>query len=129
MKAAVGSLPMLQQKLKKLKTASAQLAQVTNRLFVTLEGRGVLRTAPESFNLSANSTTKDELSPEYIRTFRTVDFCGRILLSRFEVLQLPYMIQTQQRERMISGRSVSGLPNLHKFPSNAPKGRPLAVYS
>ena len=84
LKAASSALPFLLQKIKSLGTAAAQLAQVTNRLITTLEGKGILRTAPEAFNLSGKSNNKDELQAEFVRTFRSVNFNGSELLSRLE---------------------------------------------
>ena len=51
LKAASSALPFLCQKVKAMQSASAQLAHLTNRLICTLEGKGILRSAPESFNL------------------------------------------------------------------------------
>ncbi len=84
LKAASSSLPFLLQKLKNLKTAAAQLASVTNRLITTLEGKGILRSAPESFNLCGKSCHQDELNAEFVRTFRSVTFPGSEYLQRHE---------------------------------------------
>ena len=86
LKAASSSLPFLEQKLKGAATAAAQVAQVTNRLITTLEGKGVLRSAPESFNLCGHSKPEDQLFPEFIRTFRSKDFNGSELLGRLELV-------------------------------------------
>jgi hypothetical protein len=86
LKAASSALPFLLTKLQKLHTASAQLALVTNRLITTLEGKGILRSAPEAFNLCGKSLPKDELNAEFVRTFRTVNFCGSEYLQRLELV-------------------------------------------
>ena len=86
LKAASSSLPFLLQKMKAASKAAHQLAMVTNRLLVTLEGKGMLRTATESFNLCGNSVKKDELRPEFIRTFRHVTFAGWAYLETLEQL-------------------------------------------
>jgi hypothetical protein len=59
---------------------------VTNRLITTLEGKGILRSAPEAFNLCGKSLPKDELNAEFVRTFRTVNFCGSEYLQRLELV-------------------------------------------
>ncbi len=49
LKKSVGALPLLQEKLteRKLTSASHQLSHVVNRMFTTLESKGILRTATE----------------------------------------------------------------------------------
>ena len=73
---SVGSLPLLKQKLEKrgVRSASAQLAHVCNKMFTTLESKGILRTAPEEFMLASQYRPDDELFAEFIRTFRTTFF-------------------------------------------------------
>ena len=46
-KKSVSTLPLMREKLenRNLKSASAQLAHVVNRMFTTLEGKGILRVA------------------------------------------------------------------------------------
>ena len=77
-----GSLPLLKQKLETrgVRAASAQLAHVCNKMFTTLESKGILRTAPEEFMLASQYRPDDELFAEFIRTFRTTFF--RSLLRR-----------------------------------------------
>merc|ERR1712020_682437 len=71
-KKSVATLPLLQEKLetRELKTASSQLAHVVNRMFTTLEGKGILRMATEEFLLSSRYKPHDPLAAEFIRTFR-----------------------------------------------------------
>ena len=49
LKKSIAALPFLKQKLahRDIKSASVQLAHVTNRMFTTLEGKGVLRASTE----------------------------------------------------------------------------------
>ena len=70
-KRSVSTLPLLQEKLEArgLKSASAQLAHVVNRMFTTLESKGILRVATEEFLLSSRYKAHDPLAAEFIRTF------------------------------------------------------------
>ena len=63
---------------------SQQLAQITNRMFSDLEAKGVLLSAPEDFNLAAHANDTDELHAEFIRTFRSVSFCGHQFVNRYD---------------------------------------------
>ena len=87
-KKSVGTLPLLQEKLeaRELKTASSQLAHVVNRMFTTLEGKGILRMATEEFLLSSRYKPHDPLAAEFIRTFRHRNFPGKFFLDRYEAL-------------------------------------------
>ena len=53
LKKSISTLPLLQQKVegRGVKSASTQLAHVVNRMFTTLEGKGILRVATEEFLL------------------------------------------------------------------------------
>ena len=55
LKKSISTLPLLQQKVegRGVKSASTQLAHVVNRMFTTLEGKGILRVATEEFLLSS----------------------------------------------------------------------------
>ena len=87
LKKSIGSLPLLKQKLaKRGDSASRQLAAVCNRMFTTLESKGILRTAPEEFMLASQYRPDDELFAEFIRTFRTTYFFGRYYVERFDAL-------------------------------------------
>ena len=59
-------------------------AQLVNRMFTTLEGRGKLRTAAEEYNLGANHKEGAETHQEYISTFTPEIFNGHDLLNRLE---------------------------------------------
>ena len=85
-KKSVATLPMLGDKLRTKKNASAQLAHVANRMFTTLEPKGILRSAPEEFMHAALYKPTDELASEFIRTFRHQYFWGLPLLKRFEAM-------------------------------------------
>ena len=87
-KKSVSTLPLLQQKLedRQLKTASAQLAHIVNRMFTTLEGKGILRACTEEFLLSSRYKPHDPLAAEFIRTFRHQNFPGKFFLDRYEAL-------------------------------------------
>ena len=88
LKLAARALPLLLNKLKKI-PYSSQLAQLVNRMFAVLEGRGKLRTAAEEFNLAANHRNCDELNAEFISSFRTGSFPGIELLNRCEYERYP----------------------------------------
>eukprot|EP00973_Karenia_brevis_P000949 129634-Karenia_brevis.AAC.1 len=80
LKKSVGALTPLQEKLehRNLKSASAQLAHVTNRMFLTLEGKGILRMATEEFLLASRYKAHEPLSAKLIRTFRHQEFMANI---------------------------------------------------
>ena len=67
LRSSVNALPLMAQKLKQreLKRGSAQLAHVVNRMFTTLESKGILRTAPEEFMLSSLYKAHDPLAAEF----------------------------------------------------------------
>ena len=86
LKSSVKALPLLKQKLqgKQLQRGSAQLAHVVNRMFTTLESKGILRSAPEEFMLAALRKPHDELAAEFFRTSRHEFFFGKQLLSLYD---------------------------------------------
>ena len=84
LKVAKRALPQLTSKLNLL-NVSAQKAQLVNRLFSVLEGRGKLRTAAEEYNLSANYREQAPEHAEYICTFTKEMFNGHELLNRLEL--------------------------------------------
>ena len=88
LKKSIQALPLLQEKLKtrKLSGASHQLAHVVNRMFTTLESKGILRTGTEEFALASGHHSTDKLAAEFIRTFREESFPGRLFLERVESL-------------------------------------------
>ena len=88
LKKSVSTLPLFQEKLEQrdLKSASAQLAHVVNRMFTTLESKGILRVASEEFLLASRYKPHDSLAAEFIRTFRHQNFPGKFFLDRFEAL-------------------------------------------
>ena len=67
LRSSVKALPPMAQKLKQrqLKRGSAQLAHVVNRMFTTLESKGILRTAPEEFMLSSLYKAHDPLAAKF----------------------------------------------------------------
>ena len=88
LKETIKANPFLQAKLKaKQHAPSAQLALVTNRMFTSLEGKGILRTAVEEFLLASEYSPFDELAAEFLRTFRHVLFWGKPYLDRLDSLQ------------------------------------------
>ncbi len=66
---------------------SHQLAQVVDHMFADLEAKGVLRSAPEEFNLAAHANAKDELNAEFIRTFVSQTFPGFRYLDQLKLVQ------------------------------------------
>jgi hypothetical protein len=88
LKKSVEALPHLQEKLeaRALPGASHQLAHVCNRVFTTLEGKGILRTGTEEFMLASGYKENDELAAEFVRTCRHTLFHGRFFMERFDAL-------------------------------------------
>ena len=88
LKKSISTLPLFHEKLagREVKTASAQLAHVVNRMFTTLESKGILRAAPEDFLLASRYKPHDPLAAEFIRTFRSRNFPGNLFVERYEVL-------------------------------------------
>ena len=84
---SIDALPLLQQKLESRQlNAGSQLAHVCNRFFSVLESKGILRTATEEFLLASKYSPHDELSAEFIRTFRERRFMGMSYLQRYELV-------------------------------------------
>jgi len=88
LKRSIDALPLLQEKLqnRSLK-ASAQLAHVCNSFFSVLESKGILRMATEEFLLASRYRPNDELSAEFVRTFRHQIFSGAYYLQRYDSLK------------------------------------------
>ena len=87
-KKSIAALAPLKNKLQHRQLhASAQLAHVVNRMFVTLEGRGILRACTEEFMLAARSKKDDPLAAEFIRTFRLQNFYENFYLDYYESLK------------------------------------------
>lgn len=88
LKKSISALPLLESKLsaRKHTAASHQLAHVVNRMFTTLESKGILRTGTEEFALASESHPTDKLAAEFIRTFREEAFHGRLFLERVEAV-------------------------------------------
>ena len=84
-KKSIAALAPLKRKLQSRELhASAQLAHVVNRMFVTLEGRGILRACTEEFMLASRNKKDDPLAAEFIRTFRHQNFFGKFYLDYYE---------------------------------------------
>lgn len=86
---SIGALPLLKQKLegRNLKSGSAQLAHVCNRMFTVLEGKGILRSSTEETLLASRYNPADPLAAEFIRTFRINLFCGAAFLAYYDALK------------------------------------------
>ena len=69
---------------KKQLSAGNQLAHVCNRMFTNLEGKGILRSGVEEYMLASQYKPFDELSAEFIRTFRHEFFFGKYFLDRYD---------------------------------------------
>ena len=88
MKKSIAALGPLKKKLQSRQLqASAQLAHVVNRMFVTLEGRGILRACTEEFMLASRSKKDDPLAAEFLHTFRTQNFHGNFYLDYYDALK------------------------------------------
>ena len=118
-KASARALPLLLEKIRSrnYKSSSAQLAQLTNRMFTTLESKGILRTAPEEFMLAASHKPHDPLAAEFVRTFRHEHFYGRQLLARYEHVR--DNVAQQQVSVLLpksrAGRESTDLASLYGF--------------
>ena len=88
LKKSVAALTPLKEKLlaRNLKSASTQLAHMANRMFVTLEGKGILRPSIDDFMLSSRYKQHDPLAAEFIRTFRHQNFHGKFFLDRYDAM-------------------------------------------
>ena len=62
-----------------------QLAHTVNRMFTTLESKGIVRTATQEFHPAADHNEKDNLSAEFIRTCKHADFHGAQFLQFADV--------------------------------------------
>jgi len=88
LKRSIDALPLLQEKLQNRPLqASAQLAHVCNRFFSVLESKGILRMATEEFLLASRYRPDDELSAEFVRSFRHQIFRGTYYLQRYDTLK------------------------------------------
>ena len=105
LRAAVKALPLMKEKLrrKNFKRSSAQLAHVVNRMFTTLESKGILRTAPEEFMLTSLYKPHDPLAAEFFRSSRHEFFFGKQYLALYDSL---HGMATKGRARPSRG----GLP-------------------
>ena len=93
----------------KIKTASHQLAKVCNRMFVTLEGKGILRASTEEFMLASQHKSHDPLAGEFIRTFRHANFYGKAFLTTYEETQKAPGVRTM--ETLLSHRKEQPVPH------------------
>ena len=86
LKKSISTLSLLQQKLneRNLQSASHQLAHLINRNFTTLESKGMLRSGTEEFSLAAGHVPLDNMAAEFLRTFRHVDFYGKMFVAQIE---------------------------------------------
>ena len=86
LKHSIAAQPFLHKKLMQKGKLSAgnQLAHVCNRMFTNLEGKGILRSGVEEYMLASQYSPFDQLSAEFIRTFRHEFFFGKFYLDRYE---------------------------------------------
>ena len=71
-------------RVRQLKRGSAQLAHVVNRMFTTLDTKGIIRSAPEEFMLSSMYKAHDELAAEFLRTCRHEQLLGCKFLELYD---------------------------------------------
>eukprot|EP00973_Karenia_brevis_P092770 12414059-Karenia_brevis.AAC.1 len=77
LKTSIATLPFLKKKLLERKSkASHQFAHVVNRMFTTLESKGIVRSHTQEIQLAADWNDKDVLSSDFFRAFRHADFNG-----------------------------------------------------
>ena len=100
-------LPKMTSKLQ-LMSISAQKAQLVNRLYNILEGRGKLRTGAEETNLAANYRKNNESHAEFLTTFTPAMFDGADLISRIEEEVCRRQETSETRLRMKRRRQGEG---------------------
>jgi len=66
------------------KTPGQQWHRISHRVLTDLQHRVMRRTAPEEFNLALSYEYQDLASAEFVRTYRSVDFKGGVLVRRLE---------------------------------------------
>ena len=88
LKQSIAAQPYFHKKLvgKGKLSAGNQLAHVCNRMFTNLEGKGILRSGVEEYLLASEYSSFDELSAEFIRTFRHSFFFGKYYLDRYDLV-------------------------------------------
>ena len=86
LKQSIAAQPFFHKKLFQKSNLSAgnQLAHVCHRMFINLEGKGILRSGIEESLHASEYNPGDELAAEFIRTFRTNFFFGKYHLDRYE---------------------------------------------
>ena len=123
LKKSVSTLPLLQEKLegRGLQSASAQLAHVVNRMFTTLESKGILRVATEEFLLSSRYKAHDQLAAEFIRTFRSRNFPGKFFIQRYEALRKGGTLDVRVLlPKNAAGKGVIDVVSLYGFRNMTP---------
>ena len=80
----LSGMDVLRDRIRVALTPGDQTRAVVRRMALDLELRGILRGAPEIFNLSVNMRKEDSMFQECIRTFMEVSFPGMDFLNRLE---------------------------------------------
>ena len=80
----LNGMSVLRDRIKVAMTPGDQTRVVVGRMAIDLELKGILRGAPEIFNLSVNMREEDSLFQECIRTFMEVSFPGMAFLNKLE---------------------------------------------
>ena len=118
------ALPLLFEKLRRreYKSSSVQLAHMTNRMFTTLESKGILRTALEEYMLAAMHKAGDPLAAEFIHTFRHEHFNGRHLILRYEHIRDNISKQSVSilMPKTLARRETTDFPSLYGFRPSHP---------
>ena len=78
------NMDVLRERIATQLTPADQARSVSHRMISDLELRGVLRGAPEVYNLSVNMRKEDSLFQECIRTFLEASFPGGAFLAKLE---------------------------------------------
>ena len=96
-----------------LKRSSAQQAHVVNRMFTTLETKGILRTAPEEFMLTSLYKANDALAAAFFLTCRHEFFIGTQYLDLYgSMLQKETLRETTVRLSTKRGQKLKQMRNL-----------------
>ena len=121
LKKSIAALAPLRSKLQSRQLrASAQLAHVVNRMFITLEGKGILRASTEEFMLASRSRDHDQLAGEFIRTFRHQDFHGKFYLDYYDALQKPGESKTKKLQMPRKGQPAIDFDEVSAYGYRAP---------
>ena len=125
LRSSVKALPLIAEKLRQrnFKRGSAQLAHVVNRMFTTLESKGILRTAPEEFMLTSLHKPHDPLAAEFFRTCRHEFFFGKQYLALYDALMdnEPLLESSVKLPSRVARKTATDAQSLYGFRPSHPE--------